>query len=366
MLVDVCVSGQPCSSKAADPGTLVMNLTTAITDADAKAIFSPLSSIKILRFSSMLDVFAGFADDADKDRFYRRVKDYAGIWCCIQAHPVRALVHCGSRTARPALTAAAHRATSGTTCCLTKCTSTAITGSSTGRSRCSPGREHGDALVRIRGVMHVRERARAARKIRSRSSSSPPASPVAGGSREVVAFQLVLWRPHATQRAHIVRRRPTVPTAHVPASPPTRGFCSPVAHDALRSSGGSDWRARRRGLCNCEGKATEQRTESSTTQGVPRRAPGNASWPPRSVDASRAVASAPGIAVRCWQHSSTGPKQPRTSAEPLQLASWYIGVLVSLTAKPGEFRWHNRLLTLHDYSRLLRVLCLEGLQASVV
>ena len=89
MLVDVCIAGQPCR-KAAEAGTLVMNLTTAITDADAQAIFTPLSSIKILRFSTMLDVFAGFADDADKDRFYRRVKDYAGIWCCIQAHPVRA------------------------------------------------------------------------------------------------------------------------------------------------------------------------------------------------------------------------------------------------------------------------------------
>ena len=98
MLVEVCVKGQPCG-KAADAGTLQMNLTTAITDADAKAIFSPLSSVKILRFSSMLDVFAGFADDADKDRFYRRVKDYAGIWCCIQAHPVRHAAHCGKPVA---------------------------------------------------------------------------------------------------------------------------------------------------------------------------------------------------------------------------------------------------------------------------
>jgi hypothetical protein len=95
VLVDVCIAGQPCR-KAAEAGTLVMNLTTAITDADAKAIFTPLSGIKILRFSTMLDVFAGFADDADKDHSYRRVKDYAGIWCCIQAHPVRAAARGGS------------------------------------------------------------------------------------------------------------------------------------------------------------------------------------------------------------------------------------------------------------------------------
>ena len=88
MLVDVCLAGKPCGMTAA-AGALQMNLTTAITDADAKAIFTPLSSIKILRFSSMLDVFAGFADEGNKDRFYRRVKDYAGIWCCIHAHPVR-------------------------------------------------------------------------------------------------------------------------------------------------------------------------------------------------------------------------------------------------------------------------------------
>lgn len=91
VLVDVCIAGQPCTQAPA--GALQMNLTTAITDADAKAIFTPLGSIKVLRFSSMLGVFAGFADDADKERFYRRVKDYAGIWCCIQAHPVRAAVH---------------------------------------------------------------------------------------------------------------------------------------------------------------------------------------------------------------------------------------------------------------------------------
>ena len=102
MLVEVCVAGKPCGFKAAEgaAGALQMNLTTAITDADAKAIFTPLSGIKILRFSSMLDVFAGFADDADKDRFYRRVKDYAGIWCCIQAHPVRDAVRRGSRVVR--------------------------------------------------------------------------------------------------------------------------------------------------------------------------------------------------------------------------------------------------------------------------
>ena len=135
------MKGQPCG-KAAEAGTLQMNLTTAITDADAKAIFSPLSSIKILRFSSMLDVFAGFADDADKDRFYRRVKDYAGIWCCIQAHPVRYAALRGSLVACRSDTFDSRRATSGMTCCLTRCTLIATIAHSTGHFPCSPGREH--------------------------------------------------------------------------------------------------------------------------------------------------------------------------------------------------------------------------------
>ncbi len=89
MVINVCLEGQPCS--VADPvaAPLQMNLTSPITDVDARAIFSPLKSIKVLRFSSMLGVFSGFADADEKERFYRRVKDYAGIWCCIQAHPVR-------------------------------------------------------------------------------------------------------------------------------------------------------------------------------------------------------------------------------------------------------------------------------------
>ena len=140
VVVNVCTAGKPCDVAAAS-GALLMNLTTAITDADAKAIFSPLSSIKILEFSSMLGVFAGFADEADKERFYRRVKDYAGIWCCIQAHPVRrwrARLRRAVRT-RPvrSLTLAVHRATSGTICCSTCRTWTATTAPSTAAcSRC--------------------------------------------------------------------------------------------------------------------------------------------------------------------------------------------------------------------------------------
>jgi hypothetical protein len=90
--VSVCTANRPCDAEAAataPAGALQMNLTTAITDADAKAIFSPLSGIKILHFTSMLDVFSGFAQKVDEERFHRRVKDYAGIWCCIHAHPVR-------------------------------------------------------------------------------------------------------------------------------------------------------------------------------------------------------------------------------------------------------------------------------------
>lgn len=97
VFVNVCAGGAPCAPPA-ETDALVMNLTTSITDADAKAIFAPLSDIKILEFTSMLNLFGGWADDTDRERFYRRVKDYAGIWCCIHAHPVRR--SCGSGRAR--------------------------------------------------------------------------------------------------------------------------------------------------------------------------------------------------------------------------------------------------------------------------
>lgn len=90
VVVNVCIGGHPCPQASSEG--LQMNLTTPISDADAKAIFSPLSAVKILEFTSMLGVVSGFAEDADRERFYRRVRDYAGIWCCIQAHPVRASV----------------------------------------------------------------------------------------------------------------------------------------------------------------------------------------------------------------------------------------------------------------------------------
>ena len=60
-----------------------------LTDAGARAVFASLESVKILEFGSMLHLFAGFSRDVDKTRFYRRVREYAGIWCCIHAHPVR-------------------------------------------------------------------------------------------------------------------------------------------------------------------------------------------------------------------------------------------------------------------------------------
>lgn len=35
----------------------------------------------------MLGVWGGWALAEDRERFHRRVKDYAGIWCCKFAHP---------------------------------------------------------------------------------------------------------------------------------------------------------------------------------------------------------------------------------------------------------------------------------------
>jgi hypothetical protein len=148
--VSVCTANRPCDAEAAataPAGALQMNLTTAITDADAKAIFSPLSGIKILHFTSMLDVFSGFAQSLDEERFHRRVKDYAGIWCCIHAHPVRrtrpgSLRNHAKRFDTRPFCFWHRRDTSGTTCSSTSRTSTGTTAPITARTfRCSRGRD---------------------------------------------------------------------------------------------------------------------------------------------------------------------------------------------------------------------------------
>lgn len=82
--VDVCVGS---TASCEGEGTSLVKLREAVTDAAAVEMFRPLRDVKVLEFSSMLGVFRGWADEADKNKFHRRIKEYASIWCCIAAHP---------------------------------------------------------------------------------------------------------------------------------------------------------------------------------------------------------------------------------------------------------------------------------------
>lgn len=101
VLIRVCLGAAACA-ESAPTGMQHIDLTTAVSDAEARSVFETLSSVKVLDFSSMLGVFSGWERPVDQERFYRcekataalfhhtqhrRVRDYAGIWCCINRHP---------------------------------------------------------------------------------------------------------------------------------------------------------------------------------------------------------------------------------------------------------------------------------------
>lgn len=88
-MVNVCMSGG-CSKEPTGTGA-TLDITVPLTEVNAVLIFGHLKAVRILEFTSMLGVFAGFEDEANKMRFQRRVREYGGIWCCVFAHPVR---HC--------------------------------------------------------------------------------------------------------------------------------------------------------------------------------------------------------------------------------------------------------------------------------
>ena len=58
-----------------------------LTDVDAMELLREHNKTKVIRFSSMMGTFGGFVDNADAEKFSRRIKRYAAIWCCKAAHP---------------------------------------------------------------------------------------------------------------------------------------------------------------------------------------------------------------------------------------------------------------------------------------
>ena len=58
-----------------------------LTDVDAMELLREHNKTKVIRFSSMVGTFGGFVDNAGAEKFSRRIKRYAAIWCCKAAHP---------------------------------------------------------------------------------------------------------------------------------------------------------------------------------------------------------------------------------------------------------------------------------------
>ncbi|CAI5503493.1 unnamed protein product, partial [Closterium sp. Naga37s-1] len=52
-----------------------------------KAVLSRYSDIKWIEFSSMVDSFGGWDDKAMERKFRWRLRQYVGIWCCVNAQP---------------------------------------------------------------------------------------------------------------------------------------------------------------------------------------------------------------------------------------------------------------------------------------
>ncbi|XP_077234770.1 arabinosyltransferase XEG113-like [Tasmannia lanceolata] len=49
-----------------------------------RKVFSSFKDVKVIQFSSMENVFLGFTDKVRETKFRNRVKQYVGIWCCME------------------------------------------------------------------------------------------------------------------------------------------------------------------------------------------------------------------------------------------------------------------------------------------
>lgn len=88
--VKLCQAGEDDCSKMpqATSGANAVRVQEGLTDAELVKAFSQYSSQKVLAFDSMsAETFGGYADPKDLELFKKRTIQYAGLWCCIHAHP---------------------------------------------------------------------------------------------------------------------------------------------------------------------------------------------------------------------------------------------------------------------------------------
>ena len=89
-LVDKCESGDAdCKSvnEVLHAEHSEVKVSSNFTDAQIERMMSGLKDVKVIKFSSMVGVFGGFENKDKAVKFSNRIKRYAGLWCCIHAHP---------------------------------------------------------------------------------------------------------------------------------------------------------------------------------------------------------------------------------------------------------------------------------------
>ncbi|KAK8266249.1 hypothetical protein V6Z12_D12G233600 [Gossypium hirsutum] len=85
--VQLCQEGtEDChaSSNTSRPGLL--RFPKRSSEETLKKVFSSFKDVKVIQFSSMQDTFLGFTDKTREEKFRKRVKQYVGIWCCVENH----------------------------------------------------------------------------------------------------------------------------------------------------------------------------------------------------------------------------------------------------------------------------------------
>ena len=88
--VSDCTGDTPCTqgeSETAPGNSKNIVAKKQISDTEIQHLLKDYKDTKVLRFTTMLGVFSGFEDPEKREQFSKRIKRYAGLWCCIHAHP---------------------------------------------------------------------------------------------------------------------------------------------------------------------------------------------------------------------------------------------------------------------------------------
>ncbi|XP_050232791.1 arabinosyltransferase XEG113 [Mercurialis annua] len=83
--VHLCEEGtQDCMASNKTSPSGVLKFPKGSSEEKFKAIFASFKDVKVIQFSSMQDAFLGFTHKERETKFRHRVKQYVGIWCCVE------------------------------------------------------------------------------------------------------------------------------------------------------------------------------------------------------------------------------------------------------------------------------------------